>query len=914
MAELTNILKFQGTWRTYQARVLGNADKYLNDGKIHIVAAPGSGKTTLGIELISRIGKPVLILAPSVTIREQWKDRIVSAFLKEGEDPDNWISQSLKKPSFITIATYQALHSAMTRYSGVLSATAEDDDEEVEDSSENQAEEVDFSGFNLVATMKAFGMKVICLDECHHLRSEWWKALEDYKSSMGEQTTIALTATPPYDSTPAGWKRYMDMCGEIDEEITVPELVKEGSLCPHQDFVYFNYPTKEETQILEDFEAKSELALKDLMDNPTLQAAVQGHKIFTGLMSIDEILDRPSYLSSLIIYMNEKKLPIPAQVKGVLGVKKFPPMSAKWMEILMQNFLFDSPDDFVSPVGYQEKMADDMKRRGLISKRKVVLSASTSVEKMLISSKGKINSILDIADAEYKVLGDGLRMLVLTDYIRREFEKSIGGVNDSVDSLGVLPFFEAIRQHFEGKAASTPGFNKPKLCVLCGTIVIIPACAREALIAIAENMNPGNGQRLQFSPVGQISSAEYLKVSAMGSDHFLTGAVTELFTQGHIHIMVGTKSLLGEGWDSPCINSLILASFVGSFMLSNQMRGRAIRTMKGNPDKNSNIWHLVCIKPKKIIDKEVMDGQANPVESEDWVLLERRMEHFMGLHYTENSIENGIARLSCIKQPFTKANVEATNKAMLLEAARRDELKTRWNEALAIKNGIDIVDETSVPDNYVTAVVFFDAIRQMIFSAIMMIGSLIFCYLMKGVMTAFFGVVAAAFFIFLVMKFPKLLSMGSPLGRIRKMGEGIVKAMKQQGLLTMGNNYRVESEDAAGMVHAVYLRGGTSREKELFAKCISEFFGVVDNQRYLLVNPKRKTGFTAFYCIPEMFAGNKETAQRFYECMRPYIGNYDLVYTRNAEGRKILLQGRVNAYANVQDRLSSGRKVKSALE
>ena len=25
------------------------------------------------------------------------------------------------------------------------------------------------------------------------------------------------------------------MCGEIDEEITVPELVKEGSLCPHQD-------------------------------------------------------------------------------------------------------------------------------------------------------------------------------------------------------------------------------------------------------------------------------------------------------------------------------------------------------------------------------------------------------------------------------------------------------------------------------------------------------------------------------------------------------------------------------------------------------------------------------------------------------------------------------------------------------
>lgn len=46
------VLKFKGTWRSYQARVLEHVGKYLADGKIHIVAAPGSGKTTLGIELI----------------------------------------------------------------------------------------------------------------------------------------------------------------------------------------------------------------------------------------------------------------------------------------------------------------------------------------------------------------------------------------------------------------------------------------------------------------------------------------------------------------------------------------------------------------------------------------------------------------------------------------------------------------------------------------------------------------------------------------------------------------------------------------------------------------------------------------------------------------------------------------------
>ena len=43
------VLQFRGTWRNYQARVLKNAEQYMKDGRVHIVAAPGSGKTTLGI-------------------------------------------------------------------------------------------------------------------------------------------------------------------------------------------------------------------------------------------------------------------------------------------------------------------------------------------------------------------------------------------------------------------------------------------------------------------------------------------------------------------------------------------------------------------------------------------------------------------------------------------------------------------------------------------------------------------------------------------------------------------------------------------------------------------------------------------------------------------------------------------------
>lgn len=33
-------IKFKYMWRPYQKRVLDNADKYLKDGKVNIVAAP----------------------------------------------------------------------------------------------------------------------------------------------------------------------------------------------------------------------------------------------------------------------------------------------------------------------------------------------------------------------------------------------------------------------------------------------------------------------------------------------------------------------------------------------------------------------------------------------------------------------------------------------------------------------------------------------------------------------------------------------------------------------------------------------------------------------------------------------------------------------------------------------------------
>ena len=868
MFNYQGILQFKGKWRDYQARVLQNAGKYLSDGRIHIVAAPGSGKTTLGIELIRRLNEKALVLTPSITIREQWVARIAEAFLCEGMDPDDYLSQSLKEPKAITVATYQSLHSAMTRGkdtgedTGEVSADGEIDTDDTSNAASvstaganSTGKTEDYKEFDLVATMKAAGIGVLCLDECHHLRSEWWKALEDFKNQLGNVRIIALTATPPYDSTPAMWNRYMNMCGEIDEEITIPELVKEGSLCPHQDYVYFNYPTKEEEQEVKSFEERSRAMVAELKQDTQLWQTMLGNPVA-------------------------------------------PAMTVDAMEQLLQEFLYDDTDAYPCEKEYRESVIDRLKSQGLIDKKKVMLAANPAVEKMLTTSLGKCNSIRDIVFHEYAATGKELRLLVLTDYIRKEHEKNIGDPQKDVTALGVLPFFEMLRRENEAQKKDI------RLGVLCGTIVIIPAEAREAL----EREIADTG-KVNFAPVGNLGDKDYIKVTAVGDAHFLTGAVTNIFTKGYMQVLIGTKSLLGEGWDSPCINSLILASFVGSFMLSNQMRGRAIRVFKDVPDKTSNIWHLVCLRPWN-------EAQADNEISEDFSLLSRRMEHFLGLHYTEDVIESGISRMAIIQPPVDEEHVRSMNQQMLALSGQRQTLKQRWQRALTITKKMQIADETQVDASVVPTTVYDQEKKEEKKAAAVTLAAAVATGLVWSLPAVFplvFGVGALAFLGKALTKRRKAKAMGTAVKRLNAFGDGIAKAMKDLYLFEDGR-VSVAAEENGPDEQTVYLVGGSSRDRALFAQCVSEFFGPINQQRYLMVKPKKHDGADGIYAVPEIFSKKKEDAQLFASCMEPYMGTYELMYTKNDPGKKVLMEGRMKSLSSQKNSCICKKKVKNALK
>ena len=878
-------LKFNGTWRNYQKQVLENFQEYQADGHVHLVAAPGSGKTTIGIELIARFDKPALVLVPTVTIREQWVDRIRQAFLEDEDQVTNLVSQNLKDMKQITIATYQAFHSAMQQ------VQSQEDNGEVED----------FVGFDLLASLKERGVETLCLDECHHLRNEWWKSLEDFRKNYQQLQVISLTATPPYDSEPELWERYLQMCGDIDQEITVPELVKEETLCPHQDFVYICFPTKEEDKRLEEFEDTKWQYVSQLVIDPDFQELIRSSKVLKGEITADMLLEDPKYLSALLIYLQAQKQEIPKHLRDLLGAEGLPALNYYWLEVLLQGLLYQTPDWYEDPQETKKKIEAELKSRGLIEKRQVFLVKSKANDQILNQSLGKLAGIASIFETEYASLGKDLRQLVLADYIRKDFASYLGDDQAPITQLGVLPYFETIRRSAQKQGLSVP------IAVLSGSVVIIPASVKAELQTLIPNTS------LSFSAIGKLDQGTYLQVGFPSSFKGMVAAVTELFQRGSIQVLVGTKSLLGEGWDAPCVNSLILGSFVGSFMLSNQMRGRAIRIWPGHPDKTSNIWHLVAIKPYKnpVFSKEDQEEQdLNPYQ--DLQTLTRRMDHFLGLSYKEDTIETGLDRLDFPKAPFKKSKIKVYNQKIKELSKDRTSLRKKWQEALVVADKLEIVNEVATDRKQIPLLTLVDAEKWVRYSFLLIAVNLLL-YLLRtnGIRLAWLTAISL---VLLTIALVRYFFYKSPYVRLRQVGEGIRNAMLKMGHLSDDQSRVQVEEDKDSYCIFAYLKGGSMRDKELFSQTLGEFFAPVDNQRYLLVAKKAPAGQSKYFVVPSLFEKRKEEAQLFLDAVAPQLGDYQLVYTRNEAGRKLLLEARLKSLANKNDRLITKKKVKSALK
>lgn len=528
-------IKFKYSWRHYQAKVLEEVDKYLSDKKINIVAAPGSGKTVLGLELARKLSNPVLILSPTVTIKNQWIDRFVTLFMPDGTAKPDWISDNVYKLSYFNSITYQGLHYAYKRKNQRSQTNNEETDDEVIE--EKLETDIDIKIYDLISEIKKNNISTIILDEAHHLKSEWRKSLTKVIDELQNVTIISLTATPPYDIEYSEWEKYAKLCGNIDMEISVPELVEAKNLCPHQDYIYFSYPTQKEKERITEYEKKIKNLIIYLESNNEFIKMIKNHPYVNDTQNyIKEILENSQFYSSMLIFLNASNVEIDKKKVKILGHKKpIPELTTYWLEVLLQNIIFENGCYFNNYIKVVEEIKSVLNKLGVIEKKKVLLTKNSTLQKYFINSISKLDSINKIVEAESNNLKDDLRMVILTDFLRKEylFEENI-----EVNKMGVFPIFLNLLEQNSNLS----------IAILTGSIFMIPNNKKEKLIKIAINKGM-NLDSIEFIKIEKVPEYSIVKTTNQNKS-ILMKAISILFSSGDVNIIIGTKSLLGEGWTS----------------------------------------------------------------------------------------------------------------------------------------------------------------------------------------------------------------------------------------------------------------------------------------------------------------------------------------------------------------------------
>lgn len=854
--------KFAGTFREYQQRVIDNSTKYLQtDRKIHIVAAPGSGKTILGLELMRMLAKPTLMLSPTIAIREQWKERFEEMFLPKdsGIKIDDVFSCTLKDPKLMTSITYQGLYTSYRKISpsddtssmakskkqnAKLKTNPDEENTAIGDDEIDEPQE-NYSGIDIIKIMKEKKISILILDEAHHLRAEWQKALYEFVERVEHSVTIiALTATPPYDCKRNEWDKYIAMCGPIDEEIFVPELIRVKNLCPHQDFIYYNFPTESETELIEKYQKNVEEAMDEVFLKREILQIIQNAPFYKEVKEHeDELSNMPEFVKAMLAFLDQSGETANKQIRSVLEKDD---RKLEWgLDVAEVFFTGIIKDDHLFATKDRQFVKNFFSKHGLVEKNEVKLTTCTELEKLLFTSLGKLHSIDKIVEQEWKNLGNKLRMLILTDYIR--VNSKVLGTEHEIKEIGVIPIFEMLRRkNIQGLKPS----------VVSGKIIAVPNDSLTQIKEIASKEKAG----LKTVPIKGTEFCE-LKFEG-GSNSIKIAVITKAFNAGIVNCIIGTKSLLGEGWDSPVINSLILASFVGSFMLSNQMHGRAIRIDKDVPDKVSNIWHLTAILPEHL--RPEVAAQNTP-PSDDYKMLERRFNGFLGLSYFADAIISGLNRVNTLKPPYDQNNVSKANENSFSIAADRSTTYTRWFTALA-KSGNEVLLQNEIPK------------------------------LKQGF-------------------FPSFIFRPTHFSTIKRIAHATIKTFKELEIINKKAKAIVEKDPRLKTV-SVGISRSSKYEKSLFHQAISEVLGTIDNPKYILIKTREgdaKIDYRAAFAVPEVFSGKKENADVFKTKMHKRLMDLQLYFTRNAEGQQHLAMVKKKAYVNKHcAELSAKMKMKNA--
>lgn len=664
-----------GTFREYQLDALARLDECRREGRRRawLVLPPGAGKTLVGLEAARRRGERIVVFVPTTAIQGQWVrawQRFVPQQVTAGTDRD------LRHG--VTVLTYQSL--------AVFDANAADGDVESVDTSGGGRREPDrpllgflhANGRALIQALRSAGPVTVILDECHHLLETWGRIVVELLDELSGADVIGLTATPPDSLTSAQAALVERLFGSPVRGAGLPAVVRAGYLAPFAELAFLTAPTPVEAEYIRAEAERFAEFRGDLLDpgfaaSPFLNwcdarfvaradAAAgtgAGGAVAAVAVSWSQLEREAGSLARAALRLHHDGLlglPPGARIREE---HRTSPTAEDWVALL---------DDYVT--GCLDRSADARDEAAVAAIRAALPSigyrltrhgiraAQSPVDRVLARSDAKTDAAVEIAAAEAAELGERLRALILCD--------------------------------FESASATLPARLVDVLDTQAGgawlTLGKLAADARTAaldpLLVTGRTVAAGAGTAAAFAEwAAARTSGLELAVAAAGDGGpvaRITGAwsarewvplATEYFQSGFCRVLVGTRALLGEGWDAHTVNAVVDLTSATTAGAVVQLRGRGLRLDPAWADKTSNNWTVVCAT------------DTHPKGAADWNRFVRKHEGYLAAAET-GDIVSGVGHVDPAFSPYAPPAADtfaAVNATMLIRAGERHRTRDLWS-------------------------------------------------------------------------------------------------------------------------------------------------------------------------------------------------------------------------------------------
>lgn len=626
--------------RVHQARALAEIDRLMVSGdrrRAWVVLPPGTGKTLVGLETIRRLGAPAVVFGPNTAIQSQWV-RQWSAFTPATVPAG--ISRALETP--VTALTYQAL------------ATFDADEEVDEEGHEGGAliDRLHPNGRALVEVMRATSPLTIALDECHHLLEVWGRLVAELLELVPHAHVLGLTATPPRSLSRDQALLVDELFGEPVYGTSIPSVVREGHLAPFAELAWLTTPTPTEADWLTAQAERFAELVTDLLD-PSFGS--------TSFLSwVDRRFvhrtppipwhrlerDEPELTAAALRLHYAGLLALPPDAR-LREEHRHPPTADDWVCLL---------DDWVRRCVRDDDAVLDELRRALPSvgyslTRRGVRSGRSPVDRVLARSAAKSAACVEITAAEARTLGDRLRMLILCDHER---------------AAATLP------ATLRGVLAAEAGSARLVLSGLLAdprTRALAPMLVTGRTVAASAETAAAFARYADVElEVGEPDADGIVELTGRWTSRTWVPLVTAFFEAGECRVLVGTRGLLGEGWDARGVSGLVDLTTATTPTSVVQTRGRALRSDPGWPDKVAITWTVVCVT------------EDHPKGAADWDRFVRKHKGYFGIDET-GEIVDGVAHVDDSFSPFAPpkvASFDAVNASMLARAEARSVVRALW--------------------------------------------------------------------------------------------------------------------------------------------------------------------------------------------------------------------------------------------